>query len=134
MKKNAYTTKETGNLGERLACEYLGTQGYIIMERNYWKKYGEIDIIAKKDGIIHFIEVKTVSYETKQALEYAVSHETWRPEEQVTDRKLHQIEKALETWISERQYEGEWQIDVAAVRIVPREIYAAVNYIANIIQ
>lgn len=134
MANKQHTTKEIGDLGESVACEYLKKHNYTVLQCNYWKKYGEIDIIAKKDEKVHFVEVKTVSYETKAALEYAVSHETWRPEEQVHQFKLRQIEKALKAWISENRHEGEWQIDVAAVRVVPRETYASVNYIENITQ
>lgn len=129
MPKN---TKKMGDLGESLACEYLQNLGYKILNRNYWQKWGELDIVCKKKETVHFVEVKTVSYETKADLEWAVTHETWRPEEQVHKRKLHQIEKALETWLSENNWEGEWQIDVIGLRIVPRETYCTVNFLENI--
>tara|TARA_B100000745_G_scaffold299981_1_gene252279 strand:+ start:1734 stop:2141 length:408 start_codon:yes stop_codon:yes gene_type:complete len=132
MAQNSKNTKATGDLGENVACEYLSNKGFTILEKNYWKKWGEIDIVAQKNGIVHFVEVKTVSHETKADLEHSVTHETWHPEEQVHQFKLHQIEKALETWLLENSYEGEFQIDVAAVRIVPRETYATVHYIENV--
>lgn len=132
MAKNSKSTKATGDLGENVACEYLNGKGFTILEQNYLKKWGEIDIVAKKNGIVHFVEVKTVSHETKADLEHAVAHETWHPEEQVHQFKLHQIEKALETWLSENRYTGEFQIDVVAVRIVPRETYATIHFIENI--
>ena len=131
IKKN---TKKTGDLGEKLAQKYLVEQGFTIIETNYLKKWGEIDIVAKKGEFIHFIEVKTVSYETKQRLERAVISGAWRPEEQVTDRKLHQIEKAVQTWLSEHKYKGEFAIDVLAVRIVPHETYATMNFIENVVK
>lgn len=130
VKKN---TKKIGDLGEKIAVNYLKRKGFVILETNYWRKWGELDIIARKDDTVHFVEVKSVSYGTKEKLQYAVSHETWRPEEQVHQFKIHQISKALETWISENRYEGDWQIDVAAVRIVPRETYATIKYIDNIV-
>jgi len=126
--------KVTGDLGERIAETYLINKGFRIIERNYWRKWGEIDVVAEKEDVIHFIEVKTVSYETKAQLLHAVSHETWRPEEQVHSFKLGQIHKALETWLADNCCTKEWQIDVAAVRVVPRETYATVKFIDNIIQ
>lgn len=134
MEKSKKNTKIIGDLGEKIAANYLKNKGYAILETNYWRKWGELDIVAKKTEKIHFVEVKTVSYETKTDLQYAVSHGTWRPEELVHRFKLHQIGKALTTWISEHKYEGDFQIDVLAVRVVPRETYATVNYIENIIE
>lgn len=51
--------KSTGIIGENLACNYLLNKGYIILERNFRSKVGEIDIIAKANEVIVFIEVKT---------------------------------------------------------------------------
>lgn len=129
-KKN---TTATGNLGESIAAHYLQRHGYDLLERNYWKKWGEIDIVCQKEGRVHFVEVKAVSYETRAKLDYAVTHETWRPEELVHAFKQRQIHRAAETWISEHGYGGEVQIDVVTVRIVPRETLATVNLIENIV-
>jgi putative endonuclease len=45
--------------GEDLACEFLKKKGYKIIERNFRKGYGEIDIICVKDNVLIFVEVKT---------------------------------------------------------------------------
>lgn len=126
-------TKVIGGFGEKIAANYLKKRGFTILDINYWRKWGELDIVASKDSMVHFVEVKSVSYETKEKLRYAVSCGTWRPEEQVHQFKLHQIGKAIETWISDRSYEGAWQIDVIGVRLVVEEKYATVNYIENIV-
>ena len=52
-------SKETGNFGEKVTAFYLEKKGYVILMRNYCIKGGEIDIIAVKDDIIAFVEVKT---------------------------------------------------------------------------
>lgn len=52
-------TQQKGALGEKTATDYLLLQGYNILEKNYHSSYGEVDIIAKKDDILAFIEVKT---------------------------------------------------------------------------
>jgi putative endonuclease len=51
--------KELGDRGERIAALYLEKKGYAILRRNYRVKGGEIDIIAEKESVIAFVEVKT---------------------------------------------------------------------------
>ena len=51
---------DIGNDGELLATDFLEKQGFVILERNYrFRRFGEIDIIAQKENLIVFIEVKT---------------------------------------------------------------------------
>jgi len=126
------STKVTGKTGEDVATLFLERKGFTILERNYWKKWGEIDIIASKGDMVYFVEVKAVSYETKAALEYAVSHETWTPEERVHQAKMHSLANTIESWIFEKNYPGSWQIDVISVRLVPRETFATVKIIENV--
>lgn len=147
MAEDGKNTKKTGDLGEEIACRYLRSKGFSIVERNYSRKWGEIDIVARgtslvsdRSGVshgtserVHFIEVKSVSYETKAILDWTVSHETWRPEELVHNFKLNQIRKTLETWVAEHHWTGDVQIDVIAVRMVTREKYATVKYIPHVI-
>ena len=55
------TTEQTGQAGELLAEQFLKKQGYRIVERNFRCKFGEIDLIGFKKGVLSFIEVKTRS-------------------------------------------------------------------------
>ena len=77
----AKNNQEIGRLGEDLAVKYLEQKDFGVIERNYWKKWGEIDIIAKKDDILHFVEVKAVSRKTIDMF----SRETndFRPEDNI---------------------------------------------------
>ena len=125
--------KVIGNQGELLTAIYLKSKGFKLLEMNYLKKWGEIDVIVQKDKKVHFVEVKTVSYGTKAELEEAVLRGTYRPEENVHENKIRKLARAIESWISERKWTGDWQIDVAAVRSVPRETYATINMIENIV-
>jgi putative endonuclease len=131
--QNKQQNIKIGRLGEDIALKYLESKGFALIQQNYRKPYAEIDIICRKDGRVHFVEVKTVSYETKSQLKYAVTHETWRPEEQVHAFKLKQISKGVETWLHEKKYNGTFQIDVITVRVVPHETYATVKMIPNVI-
>lgn len=158
MPTNKVNNKKIGDLGEQIATKFLKNKGFQIPERNYWRKFGEIDIVAlsqaqarrtSRNGqnagvthvtkeVVHFVEVKSVSYETKELLNWAVTNasapegESWRPEELVHQFKLNQIRKAAEGWIFEHNWQGRVQIDVITVRMVPREKYARVKYIANV--
>lgn len=125
--------KEIGAIGEQITAEYYLKRGFTILERNHLRKWGEIDVIAEKANKIHFIEVKTVSYETKADLEASVARRTWRPEENVHQHKLQKLGRVIETWRKENNSEKSFQIDVAAVRIVPRETFCTMNVIENII-
>lgn len=122
-----------GKVGENIAEKWLISKDFRIIERNYRKKWGEIDIVARGTGKIHFVEVKSVSYETKWDLEYAVTHETWRPEENVHREKIRRLKNAIQTWILENKYKGEFQIDILMVRIVEDDKFAQVNILDNVI-
>lgn len=124
----------TGRIGEAVAVQYLRQQGWTIRERNRHFGFAEIDIIAEHCEIIHFIEVKTVSYETRSDLHRALQIASWRPEDQVHEKKLAKLGKAAEVWLQSTGDTKNWQIDVIGVRIVPRETYATINHIENVIQ
>ncbi|MDD2619940.1 MAG: YraN family protein [Syntrophomonadaceae bacterium] len=75
--------KELGKWGEESAAKYLMQQGYKILGRNYYTRYGELDIICEKDGNLVFVEVKT-----RRSSKYGY------PEEAITNRKKEHIRKA----------------------------------------
>lgn len=117
---------ETGKLGEDIAVKYLVNKGFKILHRNYWKPYGEIDIICERGGVTHFVEVKSVSYVTNSR----VSHENIRPEDNVHGAKLKKLARVIEVYISTfharlpktgRSGHGgqvkSWQFDVVLVYI-----------------
>lgn len=123
-----------GKLGEQTASFWLEKHGFTIIQRNYFKKCGEIDIVARgTDGNIHFVEVKSVSYETKYDLNRSVSHGTLRPEENVHAIKQRKLKNVIQVWLLENKYSGLWQIDILSVRLVPKEKYATVYMLDNVI-
>lgn len=58
-KKEKTEKRKTGDIGEYFTCEYLLSNGYKILDRNYSCKYGELDIVAVNNTHIAFVEVKT---------------------------------------------------------------------------
>ena len=51
-------TREKGNVGEDIACKFLVKNGFNVIDRNYYKKWGELDVVAKRGNELHFFEVK----------------------------------------------------------------------------
>jgi len=110
-------TKKLGNFGERIAENYLRNKGYQILERNYLFRIpgspqkGEIDIIAKKEDITSFIEVKTLT-EKNFSL---------RPEDKINFSKRKKLRITAESWLMKNKIplNSKWQIDVISVKIMP---------------
>ena len=71
-KHRTNAAKRRGNEGEQKAAEFLRRSGYTIIERNWRTQSGEIDIIAEKDGVIVFAEVKTLPSGLPQTLEHVL--------------------------------------------------------------
>ncbi len=127
-----------GAFGEEITVNYLKRKKFRILTTNYLKKWGEIDIVAHEtignNEMIRFVEVKTVSYETRESLQRALKTRTWRPEENVTREKMQKLSRVVDSWLRENnKIECCWQIDVAAVRMVPHEKYATIKYLENVI-
>ena len=76
-----------GNLGEREAARFLRKKGYKILKKNYVAHGAEIDIIAKKDNVTAFVEVKTRNVNS-------LGHKEARPGSSVTPEKQRKIIKA----------------------------------------
>lgn len=95
--------QRVGAWGENAAAAYLEKRGYLILGRNVRTPYGEIDILAQKDGLTYFVEVKTRTASTFGP-----------PEIAVTPRKMEHMRAAAEHYAAERGIEH-WQLDVIAV-------------------
>jgi putative endonuclease len=105
--------KEVGRLGEQIATEFLESKGFAVIERNYRKPWGEIDIIAEKGKTVRFIEVKAVSRERLPDISDEKSQ--YRPEEQVHPAKLRKIARTAELYMNSKGDGRDFQIDVVGV-------------------
>ncbi|MEN6350052.1 MAG: YraN family protein [Syntrophomonas sp.] len=111
--------KELGARGEEIAALYLQKKGYKILDRNYFTRYGEVDIICIKKRIISFVEVKT-----RRGTSFGF------PEEAITQRKKEHIRKAALMYLeSSHQAYGEISFDVISIMIVNGE--EKINHIEN---
>jgi putative endonuclease len=138
---NRTKKRKIGDVGENIACKFLVKRGFEIIEQNYSKKWGEIDIIAKKTNKLHFIEVKSVSH-------LPVSYETdnYNPEDNLHPWKLQRLSRAIQTYLlgykgnrdvscqpGNSTGETDWQFDVMVVYLDLKSMEAKVNYMEDII-
>jgi len=116
-------SKDIGALGEKIAAEYLTGLGYMIRERNFRSREGEIDIIAEKDDFLVFIEVRTRT---------STSYGT--PEESVTAQKKERLIALAEAYREDRDdLPSSWRIDVVAIELGPKRKVARLEIIENAI-
>jgi putative endonuclease len=102
------TRRQLGDKGEDLAAAALKKQGYKILERNYTSPLGEIDLIARHQGCLVFIEVKT-----RKSLRFG------RPEEAVTAAKQRRLQRLAEYYLKQKRLkEQPLRFDVVAITMM----------------
>ena len=108
-------SKNVGKIGEEIAVRFLKEKGYEILDRNYRFQIpgdlqrGEIDIVAKKDGTICFVEVKTLKDPKIEIF----------PEEKINFSKKQRLIATAESWLIKNKIplDSKWQMDVISVEI-----------------
>ncbi len=102
-----------GQLGEDLTFSWLKEKGFKILDRNYWKPWGEIDIVARKGQNLHFVEVKTVCLERGELERF----DRYSPEDNLHPWKLRRLSKTIETYLLEKfeDDDPDWQLDAICV-------------------
>src|SRR3989344_156339 len=136
-------TQKTGEIGENIAVKFLMKHSFSILDRNYTKKWGEIDVVAEKGGQIHFIEEKSVwrstldSVPPADAKALAGKHETpdYRPEDNMHPWKLQRLSRTIQTYLLHKKIpdEKEWQVDLLVVYIDLKNKKAKVKVVKDII-
>jgi putative endonuclease len=96
--------KELGEQGEQMAADYLKKKGWHILELNYRYSHSEIDLIAKKDGLLVFFEVKTRTSTT-----YGM------PEDFVDKKKAEFIIRAAEHYMHQTDWHGNIRFDIISI-------------------
>ncbi len=121
-----------GKLGEELATLFLMKHGYKVIQRNYLRKWGEIDIITSYNKILIFIEVKSITVGNISN----VIHETnsHRPEDNVHKAKQERLKRAIQTYLIENRLEDrEWSFSVVTVLIDQTNKKAKIELLDDII-
>ena len=94
-------TRKIGNIAEDRAARFLETNGYEIIDRNFYTKFGEIDIIVKKDNVLHFIEVK--------------SGKNFESIYNITPTKMKRIIKSINLYLNKNKTDSPYQIDAITI-------------------
>lgn len=112
------TTTAIGRQAEQVAANYLETQGYVIFDRNWRRRECEIDIVAKKQRTVYFVEVKfRMNDDNGSGLEY------------IGPQKLRQMEYAARRWVAENYWNGEFALSAVEVSGSQYEVTAFVECI-----
>ena len=116
--------RKFGDMGERIAEDFLVNKGYSVLDRNYKKRYGEIDLIAKDGKDLVFVEVKTRSNRNIQ---------NFLPEQSVNRLKMRKLQKICEVYLAEKRYgpHQRWQIDIIAISLDTETKKANIRHIEN---
>lgn len=104
--KNKMTSREIGDIGEDFTAQFLIKNGCEILERNFTVRGGEIDIIAKKGKLIHFVEVKSRKHNPLSS-----------GQEALTKTKVSRIIKAAHEYINRNDVDISAVYDAAIVEI-----------------
>lgn len=102
--KNSKFRTETGKIGEDIAKEYLKKKGYNIKEENYKTKYGETDLIAMKENILVFVEVRTKTGERFGA-----------PEQTINKMKINKLRRNALAYATIKKWKGPYRIDAVCI-------------------
>ena len=101
--------QSVGRRGESLAAAFLQTKGFLLRERNWRCRYGEIDLIMERQGEVRFIEVKT-----RETTTFGF------PEESITHTKREHLSRAIEAWLAkERCPPSFFQVDAVTILVEP---------------
>ncbi len=95
-------SRAKGNIAEDKACVFLYENGFEIVERNFYSRFGEIDIIATKEDVLHFVEVKS-----GEDYEKAIQN--------ITPSKLSKLLKTCDVYMKKNGFDGDFMLDALVV-------------------
>jgi len=132
--------QKIGEIGENMAEKFLVKHDFLILDRNYTKKWGEIDIVAKKEQRLYFVEVKSVSRETLTNVSHdlpaqAGTSDQYQAEDNMHPWKLKRLSRTIQTYLLDKKVsdETEWQVDLLVVYLDIKGRKARVKVVSDII-
>lgn len=140
---NTKNNKKIGDIGEGIACGYLGGKGYKILARNIRTKFGEIDIIAKSPlKTLIFIEVKTMTNSSyyQHGIPESYPHISGNvrdyitPEDHLSQDKLSKFRRVSEWYANQnpKLSEGGYQLDAICILLSPEEEVLSLKHLKNV--
>lgn len=123
-----YSHLDIGQMGERAAIELYKRQGYELVAQNYWRPFGEIDAVLRKDEELVFVEVKSVSRVTFS------SESDFNPAENIHSKKRSRLRRVVSAFLKE-EIRGEvvWRFDVAIVQVNTKLKRSRVEVIEDVV-
>ena len=133
--------QKIGEIGENVACKFLVKHDFTILERNYTKKWGEIDIVAQRQENnrlkLYFIEVKAVTRDLSNVsrITFKDSLDQYRPEDNMHPWKLKRLSRTIQTYLVSKHFSEstEWQFDLLVVFLDMNNKKARVKRVEDVI-
>ena len=120
---------EIGLAGEDLAVNYIIKNGYELIQRNFRYKNNEIDIIARKDGLLVFFEIKTIC-------QYGEFLNGLSPEDNLTSRKRQKMIRVCQLFLKKYplliNWDRGWRMDLLAIVLDPKGTPIRITHYRNI--
>lgn len=115
------TNVSKGKFSEELACRFLHGKGFVVIERNYRSRYGEIDVIFEDNGQLIFCEVKS-----------KFSHDYGMPEEEFGNQKYQRFNLTILDYLSKRNINHDnYRIDLLAMDLDPATQTCKIRHYKN---
>lgn len=131
MNVSSLSRKEVGQIGERVAAEYLRRHGFSIRDRNVTRKTGELDVVAEREDVLCFVEVKTNLVDEFPRDQDNL--DVYDPSLNLHETKIRKVARTGEWYVLEKRWEGEWQVDGCLVWLRRRDGMAKVRYLPQIV-
>jgi putative endonuclease len=119
------TSKQKGNWAENIACQWLIKQGLILKQKNFYTRYGEIDLIMSDPTQLIFLEVK-----------YRKNNHFGSAEASITAQKCRRLTAAVETYLLINNYGNNHPLRFDAISVIPARdahLDCTINWIKNIL-